>query len=530
MFKYPLFLLITVVITVSAYGQDFAPGAYLPPLSAKDIQQSWDQPLRQHDLARYLWFPAKTTTLTVFAGQNDVLKSREQSNNKVLDIAEGFEVEYTEKELFGPPLAEGTWYTYRGTISSMDAQALRFRVDLSMLREGEELYLIDPVLPRAFGPYTADDAAENGCWLATTEGEWAMVLLRTPHDSAPALRLTNVAHFYRGFSEFLKQLECNINIACEDNPDILDVASGVGMLVVPSYNGDQGLCTCTLINNDDTPEKEPYALTSNHCIPEVVSANEADVIWDYRATACDTHDPPPLSSLPRSNGTTLLSTSSDLDITLMELDSVPNGAYGRFYTGWTTRLVSAGEAITGIHHPRASHMRISYGTIRKSRVSGLLYSNQIEVLWSDGVTEPGSSGLGLLLDADGFPIIGTLSNGPLHTCGASDNTDRFSSFRLFFPQVKGWLTGTDKPDPDDPNGPCPLEIVYTNNSKTLQRLRDMRDRVLMKTPLGRKLVEAYYDMAPALAERIENDPQTAAAFRAATLPMVNAMEALSYGE
>ncbi|MEA3365513.1 MAG: hypothetical protein U9Q79_07720, partial [Candidatus Hydrogenedentes bacterium] len=489
MLKYFPFLFITLAIAVFAYGEDAAPGVYVPPVSGKDLRQSWEEPIPQQDLARYLLFPAKTTTLTMFAGRNEFLKSRKQSDNKVLDIAEGFEVEYEGDELFGPAVREGALNTYRAVVSSVDAQALRFEVDLSGLREGEALYVIDPVLPRAFGPYTVGDAGEDGRWLATTEGEWAMLLMKTPHESAPTLRLTNVAHFYRGFGEFLKELSCNINVACEDEPRILDVASGVGMLVVPSYGGDQGLCTCTLINNADTAENEPYVLTSNHCIPQVVSAENADVIWDYRATECETSDPPALSSLPRSSGTLLLTTSAELDITLMELDTVPNGTYGRFYAGWTDRSVSAGEAITGIHHPDASHMRISYGDILKSRVSGLVYSNQIEVLWNDGVTEPGSSGLGLLLDAEGYRIIGTLSNGPAHVCGGSNNTDRFSSFRLFSPQVKGWLTGTEKPDPEDPNGLCPIEVVYKNQPEVLDQLRAFRDGVLMKTSLGRGFVE-----------------------------------------
>jgi len=527
MFRYFPLLLAILAIAACAHAEHSAPGAYLPPISIKDVQQSWDEPMTRQELARCLLFPAKTLTLTVFAGQNESLKNREQPENKVLGIAEGFEVEYAGSELFGPPLAESASYLYRATVSSVDAQALRFQVELSGLQEGDELYVIDPVLPRAFGPYTADDALEDGRWLATTEGDWAMLVVRTPHDALPSLRLTGVAHFYRGFGEFFKELDCNINIACESNSDILDVASGVGMLVVPSAGGDQGLCTCTLVNNADTPALEPYVLTSNHCVPQVVSASEVDVIWDYRATACDTADPPALSSLPRSAGMVTLSTNSDLDITLMELESVPNGTFGRFYAGWTDRAVSAGEAITGIHHPQAMHMRISHGDILRSSVAAYPYYNQIEVLWSEGVTEPGSSGLGLLLDADGFRIIGTLSNGPLHVCGGSSNTDRFSAFRLFFPRVEGWLTGTEKPDPDEPEEElCPAECVYKNEPEILERLRAFRDGVLSRTRLGRWLVEAYYDMAPLLAKRVQDDPEAAAAFRKLTLPLAGASQSL----
>ena len=511
-----LLLVIMALLPASAaLAENTAPGEYLPPLSLTLLEKSWDTPVSRADIGRYLLFPAKTTILTAYAGQNEFLKSQKPLEDKVLDVAAGFEVDYGELDLFGPPLPEGDTFTYRALVSSLDARALRLRLDLSALRDGEEVFVIDPVLPRAFGPYTAAEALEEGRWLPVTEGDWTLLLVRSPHATPPVLRLTNVAHFYRAFSEFVKELWCNINIACEGNAALQNVAAGVGMLVVPRVGGDQGLCTCTLINNADTTEKEPYILTSNHCVPEVVSASQTDVVWDYRATACDSDDPPPLGSLPRSNGYQMLATNSSLDITLIELDSVPNGAFGRYYAGWTDRAVSAGEAITGIHHPDVSHMRISYGDIRTSNAAGLNYANQIEVLWRDGVTEPGSSGLGLLLNASGYPIIGTLSNGPSHICGGTANTDRFSSLRLFFPQVEGFLTGTQKPDPagDD----CPAEVAFKNQPEVLEQLRRVRDASLMKTPAGRRLVKTYYRLAPALAKTVQKSPELAAAFRTMAL-------------
>lgn len=505
----------TFALMLSALAEISAPGAYQEPIPQKALQNAWNTPIAQHDVARYLGVPARTTEFTMFAGLNEALKNRPSFENKMLQIAEGFAVELSGAELFGPPLAEEDRYAHRAIISSMDAHALRLQTDLSQLGTDAELFVIDPVLPRAFGPYTAADAHEDGYWLPTTEGEWAMVLIRTRSDAPPSVRLTTIAHFYRGFDEFLKQLACNINIACEDNPAVLDIASGVGMLVVPGTFGDQGLCTSTLINNPDTPENEPYVLTANHCVPGGVSANNVDVIWDFRATSCGVNNPPALSSLPRSSGALVLTTNGDLDMTLMELDGVPGGIYGRFYAGWTTRPVSAGEAITGIHHPRASHMRISYGDILASNVSGGGYRNQIEVLWSEGVTEPGSSGLGLLLDSDGYLIIGTLSYGPLHSCGPSAfNTDRFAAFRFFFPQAQGFLTGTEKPDPDDPGRrPCPAEVAFKDQPEVLGQLRFFRDAGLAQTPLGKRFIELYYRLAPTLSKHLERSPESAAAFR-----------------
>ena len=509
---YFLLVIIVLALTSAAAAENSAPGEFVPPLPPDLLQKSWDAPVSQADIARYLRLPAKTTILTAYAGQNEMLKSQSTPVDKVLDIAAGFDVDYSEHDLFGPPLPEGGQFISRAIVSSLDAQALRLCLDLSALRDGEEVFVVDPIIPRAFGPYTAAQALEEGRWLPVTEGDWTLLLVRSPFASPPALRLTSVAHFYRAFGECLKELWCNINVACESNPTLQNVASGVGMLVIPRAGGDQGLCTCTLINNADTVEKEPYVLTSYHCIPKVVSAGQADVVWDYRATSCGVSDPPPLGSLPRSNGYQMLATNSSLDITLMELDRVPNGAYGRYYAGWTDRAVFAGEEITVIHHPDAKFMRISYGDILSSSVAGLGYTNQIRVLWHTGVTEPGSSGLGLLLNSAGYQLIGTLSGGPSHICNASSNTDQFSSFRLFFPQVEGFLTGTTKP-----GGDCPAEVAFKNQPHILEQLRKFRDESLIDSFVGKRLVETYYLLAPGMAKNIQRSPELAAAFRAMAL-------------
>ncbi len=515
---YLLLVIVVLASTTAAPAENSAPGEYVPPLSPDLLQKSLDAPVSQADIARYLRLPAKTTLLTTYAGQNEMLKSQGDPAEKVLDIAAGFEVDYNEQDLFGPSLPEGGQFISRAIVSSLDAQALRLCLDLSALRDGEEVFVVDPILPRAFGPFTAAHTLEEGRWLPVTEGDWTLLLLRSPFASRPVLRLTNVAHFYRAFGECLKELWCNINIACEADPTLQNIASGVGMLVVPQASGDHGLCTCTLINNADTAEREPYVLTSYHCIPEVVSARQADVVWDYRAKACDTNDPPPLGSLPRSKGYQMLATDSSLDITLMELNSVPNGAFGRYYAGWTDRAVFKDEEITGIHHPEAKHMRISYGDILSPNVVGLGYTNQIRVRWHTGVTEGGSSGLGLLLNSSGYKIIGTLSGGPQHSCNGSNNTDQFSSFRAFFPQVERFLTGTTQAN----DGGCPAEVAFKNQPQILEQLRTFRDESLMDSFVGKRLVRAYYLLAPGMAKSIERSPEFAAAFRAMALTFLRA--------
>ena len=127
-----LLLVIMALLPASAaLAENTAPGEYLPPLSLTLLEKSWDTPVSRADIGRYLLFPAKTTILTAYAGQNEFLKSQKPLEDKVLDVAAGFEVDYGELDLFGPPLPEGDTFTYRALVSSLDARALRLRLDLS---------------------------------------------------------------------------------------------------------------------------------------------------------------------------------------------------------------------------------------------------------------------------------------------------------------------------------------------------------------------------------------------------------------
>ena len=123
-------------------------------------------------------------------------------------------------------------------------------------------------------------------------------------------------------------------------------------------------------------------------------------------------------------------------------------------------------------------------------------------LYVVGVTEGGSSGSCLLSASEGYALIGTLSNGPSHTCGAdrSANTDRFASFRRFYENTdaKSYLSGTDPGNGGTIN--CPAVQVFKDNAQVLRDLRALRDRGLLKSVAGRQVVTAYYAAAPTMAD------------------------------
>jgi hypothetical protein len=417
-----------------ALAESGVDGCFLPPDPAKSLSDDEVSALPPALVAQYLSEVAVVHTFRVFEGQNDSL-AKAAPDSPLLSVASNYPIDMAAAELFGSPLADEAGQVYLASIRSIDAHALRLLVDLSGLREDEEVWVLDPTAPRAFGPYGCADAVEGGRWLATVIGDTATLMARTPSGASPQVALQGVSHFYRDFTEE-KELACNINIACDTNSMVQQASTGVALLIVST--GSQTLvATGELINVPTTPQFEPYLLTGHHVIGDPTQAQNLDVIWDFRSTLCIGNDAPPPSRLPHSKGVAMLATSATLDATLIELDKVAVGRHGRAYLGWDTREPAVNEKVVVIHHPNAKHMRISYGRVRAIDQPASTYLGETLVGWDDGVTEPGSSGAPLLLADRLYRIAGTLTGGSNQSCTgtAETNWDYFSSFPRFFKDI-----------------------------------------------------------------------------------------------
>jgi len=521
-------LALTLCLACTALAQPIitAPTAFDPPVTSKSALEALLHPLPQARVAEYLDRRAEPVVYDAYAGMNDALAASFQAAGKCDTVAVGMELDLAESDLFTAVFAEDDRNVFVGELVSLDAFALRAVLDLSALAPDDEIWVVDPTGPRAFGPYRASDALPDGRWTPTVEGDAIVFVAKSAAADPPRIVVRGASHF---FKQFDVALPCNVNIACETSPAIQNLSSGVGFMVWSNSGYDQALCSGMLINNPDTPEHEPYFMTANHCIADQNEASVAEVIWDYRAAACGSNETPSLASLPRTDGTTLLTTNPILDMTLLLLSNVPPGEHGRVYAGYTTRPVAVGEQAFVMHHPQGSHMRITYGTVRTVDVSSAPWQQQIDVMWTQGVTEGGSSGSGLFITEGGAHYyVGCLSNGPMHSCtDTTRNYDNFATFRLFYSQAGAWLAGTTPPD--GPSGPvtpitCPLKAAYGDGSQALARLRAFRDQVLMATDMGRVLVAKYYEAAPTLARWVEEQPAARTAFIVASLPFTGLAE------
>jgi hypothetical protein len=504
----------------SAVAQPAADHATMAPITSQSRIAASIHTMPQSEAAEYVQSVGRVHVVNTFNGLNAFLR-QEDAEFKMLRVGRGVALDWNSDTLFDVGSPDAGYMTYSAAIVSTDAHGLRVQVDLSQLSVSDEVWVIDPTAPRAFGPFGSSDQVDGGRWLPTVVGDTAVLVVRTTSAVRPQVSVVGISHFYRDLSAVAKELSCNVNIACETDPALLSVATGVGILVVPVGNGDAALCSGALVNNPDTSIFEPLYLTSWHCVPSSSSVEQIDVIWDFRATACGTDDPPSLAVLPRSNGVALMATDSALDITLLELDDVPSGPFGRTFLGWETGTPQFNEALASIHFPEGAHMRISKGEIDGVDQSSGSFRLQTKVQWTDGVTEPGSSGNPLLLASSDYRVIGTLSNGPLHSCvNTSGNVDWYSSFRDFFPQAEPFLKSTTNPPPS--TGGCAAAKAFAGDPETLDRLRAFRDEALAATAPGQLMIKMYYSASPYMARMVESSTFARSTFRTAATPFAYA--------
>lgn len=211
---------------------------------------------------------------------------------------------------------------------------------------------------------------------------------------------------------------CNLDATC--HKETWEAMSNATARVSFTEAGDSYWCTGILLADSDTASSTPYFISANHCISNQTVASTVQTTWFYRASSCNSGT---LDSASRvvAGGASLLYASSETDTSFMRLNGAP--PTGAVYAGWSLDLPSKGTPVTGIHHPRGDLQKIGYGTIsdyqscvadgdgngfscvsRPTNTAAFL-----EVAFSSGNTEPGSSGSGLFLN--GGYLVGTLYGG-----------------------------------------------------------------------------------------------------------------------
>ncbi len=362
------------------------------------------------------------------------------------------------------------------SVTSPGAKALRLALQAERLPEGVEVRFFSFSLPeQVFGPFTRRDIMKQALqresanekkplskgstvstedealfWSPVIEGDTLGVEIFAPSLEAQyalSLKLVQVSHLAysllspdeKSLSDIGRSGSCNIDVVCQTIPGNLQNAVAK---IIFSEGGATFLCTGSLLNDSEPDSATPYFITANHCLDTQAAASTVNSFWFFERAACNGINPTSITH-QLTGGGDLLETGTVSDYTLLLLrDPLPSGVT---FAGWTDEPLAANTPLIGVHHPAGDLKKWSQGLSTGfadfgGSVNGT--GTHIQVVWSQGTTEGGSSGSGIF-DAQG------LYRGNLHggfaSCEAPSAPDYYGRFDITYQYLRRWLS--DMPIP-----------------------------------------------------------------------------------
>ncbi|MDB5284879.1 MAG: Por secretion system C-terminal sorting protein [Bacteroidota bacterium] len=328
----------------------------------------------------------------------------------------------------------GTWTTlsngnriWQLDIKAAGAFTLNFAFSHLKLPVGAKLFVYSKDGSQVLGAFTSKNNYADGLFgTELINGDEAVIEYFEPVEARGqgSLILFRITQGYKDVNHYVKSFgdagACMNNINCPQYSAWATQKRAVVCLV----SGGNEFCSGSLVNNTAN-DGTPYILTANHC-------GTADNTWIFRfnweAPGCSNPSTNPSSQ--SITGATEVANNQISDFNLVRMSQVPPSNFNVFYAGWDHSGIPA-TSVTGIHHPSGDIKKCSQANnaVTASTYNGGYTAQVWQIgLWTDGVTEPGSSGSPLF--DQNQRVVGQLFGGPSF-CGAtgnqlSDNYGRFS--------------------------------------------------------------------------------------------------------
>jgi hypothetical protein len=392
-------------------------------------------------------------------------------------------------------ILDGTVWTVK--ISVEEAVQMRLRFDGMNLPEGAKLFVYSVKNPDEVYTFERTGATENGdFWTPPIEGSSVVVeyfapIADTLQETALPFQIAQVSDIFRDPLQRSATTKGTPQFpSCHNNVPSAwtEIARGVGHLQFVTSGGGEAVCTGTLLASTIN-DFDPILLTANHCFSSQSSAQSLRVYWHYNGGDF------PSSSLPRTDGATLLSTGPTSDYTLVRLlGTIPIRTNQFFWSGWNANQPTSGTPISGIHHPSGSYKRYSSGAVIDNYCP-YGCAGHLGVRWQSGTTEGGSSGSGLWTGSGGTDsrLVGTLHGGET---GCSNIRDTYGSFATTFTSISSFLQGGSDDSFDSGNGndtrAAAVSVPAANHTSLVVKYQDSDWYKVVLTNGGRLTVAASF--------------------------------------
>jgi hypothetical protein len=355
----------------------------------------------------------------------------------------------------------------RISVTSPGAGALRIGLALTLPPPGLALQFRGSASgAEVQGPVSGARIAADGIyWSPLLDGDTAVLELSLPQGvsfAGATIGLPMLSHLSLT-SATLRQADplgkigqsetCEADVACVAVPLKQQAASAINATarILLIDHGNSYLCSGTLLN-DSASSGSPWFYTANHCLGDASGdfaaskgnpaavARSFQTYWLFQSSTCGRDAAAYVSFSALTSGTTLLARGVDYDWALVRLNEAPPP--GVTFAAWNGNgMLAAGTAADGIHHPSGDLKKFSQGSVQSYRTydDG---SSFIQMIWSQGITEPGSSGGGLFtLDASKsfLELRGGLYGG-VSTCAKPQGVDEYSRLDVALPLLAQYLT------------------------------------------------------------------------------------------
>lgn len=313
------------------------------------------------------------------------------------------------------PTNSGTWKTlangdkiWRLGINSPGALSINLSFKSIELPEGCQFFVYTSDKSQYHGAFTQAHVTPDDKMLGTEllYSDKVIVELFVPGSVTEELSLEiwRITHGYRDLSQTIMKA-FGASGACENNARCPayaawddQIRSGICLV-----NGGE-FCSAALINNTCN-DGTPYVLTANHC----GSSGFGSWVFRFNWEAPGCTNP---GSSPSSNsisGSVQRAAFAGSDMSLLQMNSTPPSSYNVYYAGWDRNNTNPTNPF-GVHHPSGDIKKFSQATGTGATATYGSATCWQTPIWTDGVTEPGSSG-SPLFNSSGL-IIGQLYGGP----------------------------------------------------------------------------------------------------------------------
>jgi len=265
------------------------------------------------------------------------------------------------------------------------------------------------------------DASSGTIWLPDVAGETARLEWNgaelLPHTR---LHIDHITHGYRGLNAPTARASgdagsCNVDAVCPQGNDWNESIRASVLITVDDTSTSRASCSGALLNNT-ADDNRPLMITARHCGINADNADSVIAIFNYQRSVCGGSNNG--SRQQQLSGARWLTEAPRADTTLIELSRSIPITFNAHLGGWHAERVAPQFGITA-HHAAADQKKISLYMQPAQIRDGVVFSSGLldngftadtwRVVWSTGITEPGSSGSGLWNENQ--RLMGVLSGG-----------------------------------------------------------------------------------------------------------------------